>query len=141
MCGWTVEYQRNPLTALSSGRYAKTNRTTRSQKDKKSTPLHTNCSLCLPQKLPFSQACGAILGYEIRVSDSEHTVGPLNLSTSSPMNQLECDDTHCLFTSSIKNATSVSLSAYNVHGATTPAYLHKVVTGISSPLINTYFES
>lgn len=90
-----------------------------------------NCSLSLIQKLPVSQSCGVILGYKLRLVHTDSTVVLVNLSMSLPMNQLECDEMQCHFTSSIKNATSVSLSAYNVHGDTTPSYLPKLVKGIN----------
>lgn len=85
----------------------------------------------LNQELPISQTCGVILGYELRISHGDNEVS-LNLSTTFPNNQLKCDKMQCHFDSSIKTATSVSLSAYNVHGANTPSYLPKLVTGISS---------
>lgn len=94
--------------------------------------FYINCFLWLTQKLPIYQACGVILGYEIKLTESGNATVLVNLSTSQPGNQLECDEMQCRFTdrSSIKDATSVSLSAYNVNGATTPSYLPKLVTGI-----------
>lgn len=92
--------------------------------------FYINCSFWLTQKLPISQTCGVILGYEIRITRSDNTTVPVNLSTSQPMNQLKCDEMQCKFTSLIKDATSVSISAYNVHGTTTPSYLPTLVTGI-----------
>lgn len=95
----------------------------------------------LNQELPISQTCGVILGYELRIShgDKEEL---FNLSTTFPNNQLKCDEMQCHFDSikpSIKNATSVSLLAYNVHGANAPSYLPKLVTGISYPASKTNF--
>lgn len=113
--------------------------TERQGKENKSICLSTLTVLfLLNQELPISQTCGVILGYELRIShgDNEAT---LNLSTTFPNNQLQCDEMQCHFNSSIKKATSVSLSAYNVHGASTPSYLPKLVTGISYPASKTNF--
>lgn len=95
--------------------------------------FYINCSFWLTQELPISQTCGDILGYEIRITRSDNTTVHVNWSTSQPMNQLKCDEMQCHFTSLIKDATSVSLSAYNVHGTTIPSYLPKLVTGIRKP--------
>lgn len=92
----------------------------------------------LNQELPISQTCGVILGYELRISHGDNEV-LLNLSTTFPNNQLKCDKMQCYFDSSIKTATSVSLSAYNVHGSNTPSYLPKLVTGISYPASKSNF--
>lgn len=103
--------------------------------------FYSNCSLWLTQKLPISQTCGVILGYEIRMTKSDKTTVTVNLSTSQPANQLECDEMQCHFTSSMKDATSVSLLAYNVHGTTTPSYLPKLVAGIRKPSDCSLLES
>lgn len=116
-------------------RVCKTTQATRRQRmeSKSIVSFYINCSLWLTQKLPISQTCGVILGYEIRLTRRDNTTVLVNLSTTLPVKQLECDEMQCHFTSSIKDATSVSLSAYNVHGATTPSYLPKRVTGIRKP--------
>lgn len=85
------------------------------------------------QSLPVSQACGLILGYEIRLSYSYGTAVLVNVSTARPRGQVVCDEMQCHFTSSIKDASSVSVSAYNAHGATAPSYLSMPVPGIFLP--------
>lgn len=112
-------------------RVCKTTQATRRQwtESKSLVSFYINCSLWLTQKLPISQTCGVILGYEIRLTQSDNTTVLVNLSTSLSVNQSECDEIKCHFTSNIKDAISVSLSAYNVHGASTPSYLPKLVTG------------
>lgn len=121
-------------------RVCKNTQATRRQwtENKSMVTFHINCSLSITQKLPISQTCGVILGYEIRLTQSDTTTELVNLSTS--MNQLECDENKCRFTSSIKDTTSVSLAAYNGHGATTPAYLHKSFTGIKKPSHDSLLE-
>lgn len=93
------------------------------------TPL---CFILLPaQTLPVSQACGFILGYEIKLSYSNGTTLSVNVSTAEPRSQLMCAGTQCCFNSSIEEVTSVSVSAYNAHGGTTPSYLNMPTSGIN----------
>lgn len=90
------------------------------------------CFILLPtQWHPVSQACGFILGYEIKLSFSNGTMLSVNVSTAEPRNQLMCADTQCCFNSSTEEVTSVSVSAYNTHGGTTPSYLNMQTSGIS----------
>ncbi|KAM9346053.1 granulocyte colony-stimulating factor receptor-like [Symphorus nematophorus] len=81
------------------------------------------------KKLPVSQACGLILGYEVRLSYSNGPAALVNLSTVEPADQLVCDETQCHFNSSLKDVSSVSVSAYNAHGSTVPSYLAMPVPG------------
>lgn len=87
------------------------------------------------QRLPASQACGRILGYEVKLSYNNGTV-LVNVSTAEPKGQLVCDEMQCHFTSSLKDASSVSVSAYNAHGATVPSYLAMPVSGIVFPRLS-----
>lgn len=98
-----------------------------------STQIHPSLfsSLHPIQRLPVSQACGLILGYEIRLFYSYGTAVLVNVSTAEPGGQLVCDEMQCHFTSSIKDASSVSVSAYNAHGATAPSYISMPIPGIS----------
>lgn len=90
------------------------------------------CFILLPtQTLPVSQACGFILGYEIKLSYGNGTTLSVNVSTAEPGSQLVCAETHCHFNSSIEEVTSVSVSAYNAHGGTTPSYLNMPTSGIN----------
>lgn len=43
-----------------------------------------------------------------------------------------CDDKQCYFSTSIKDALSVNVSAYNAHGASVPSSLFVPVPGIGS---------
>lgn len=79
----------------------------------------------------MSQACGFILRYEIKLSYSNGTTLSVNVSTAEPRSQLMYADTHCCFNSSIEEVTSVSISAYNTHGGTTPSCLDMQTSGIN----------
>ncbi|XP_054463478.1 interleukin 12 receptor, beta 2a, like isoform X2 [Anoplopoma fimbria] len=81
------------------------------------------------KKLPISQAHGLILGYEVRLSYSNRAPVLENVSTAEPKDQLACEETHCHFTSSLKDISSVSVSAYNSRGATVPSYLATPIPG------------
>lgn len=81
----------------------------------------------------MSQACALILGYEITLTYSNGTAVLVNVTTAGPRRQLVCDEMQCHFTSSIKDASSVSVSAYSTHGATRPSYLAMPVPGINCP--------
>ncbi len=94
------------------------------------SPLLFSLCLCSIQRLPESQACGLILGYEVEVSYSNGTVLLMNVSTAEPGAQLVCDLMQCYLTQSLKDASSVSVSAYNAHGATVPSYLAMPAPGI-----------
>lgn len=55
----------------------------------------------------------------------------VNVSTDGRSSQLVCDGMKCYLNSSLKAVSSVSVSAYNAHNATVPAYLAMAVQGIS----------
>ncbi|XP_030262992.1 interleukin 12 receptor, beta 2a, like isoform X2 [Sparus aurata] len=80
------------------------------------------------KKLPVSQACGVILGYEVRLFYKNGTSAVVNGSIAERYGML-CDEVQCHFNSSLKDASSVSVSAYNAHGATVPSYLTLPVPG------------
>ncbi|XP_068574967.1 interleukin 12 receptor, beta 2a, like [Cebidichthys violaceus] len=75
------------------------------------------------KKLPISQARGLILGYEVRLSYNNGTAVLVNVSTAEPKGRLACEEMQCHFTPSLKNVSSVSVSAYNTLGATVPSDL------------------
>ncbi|KAF1379394.1 hypothetical protein PFLUV_G00175610 [Perca fluviatilis] len=79
--------------------------------------------------LPVSRACGLILGYEVRLSYNNRTTVLVNMSTAEPRGRLLCDEMRCHFTFSLKDVSSVSVSAYNAHGATVPSYLPMPIPG------------
>lgn len=54
----------------------------------------------------------------------------LNLSAAGQPGQLMCDEIQCRFSTSIKDALSVNVSAYNDYGASVPSSLFVPVTGI-----------
>lgn len=84
------------------------------------------------QKLPISQACGVILGYEVKLFDNNSTLKLVNVSTAESCGQL-FDEMKCLFNSSLKGVSSVSVSAFNAHGATVPSHLDMQTPGMSCP--------
>ncbi|KAI9523347.1 hypothetical protein NQZ68_028371, partial [Dissostichus eleginoides] len=73
------------------------------------------------KKLP--PTCGLILGYEARLSYNNGTLVLLNVSTAEPKGLLVCEEIQCHLTSSLKDVSSVNVSAYNAQGATVPSYL------------------
>ncbi|KAM6965905.1 interleukin 12 receptor, beta 2a, like [Tautogolabrus adspersus] len=75
------------------------------------------------KELPPLQACRLILGYEVRLSYKNSTVKLVNVSTAEPRGLLVCEEMQCQFNSSLKDVSSVSVSAYNRHGGTVPSYL------------------
>lgn len=75
------------------------------------------------QKLPKSQECCLILGYEVKLEFCNGTLMLMNLSTVGSNSQLVCDGMQCYLSSSLKNVSSISISAYNDHGATEPSHL------------------
>ncbi|XP_026181536.1 interleukin 12 receptor, beta 2a, like [Mastacembelus armatus] len=79
------------------------------------------------KKLPISQGCGLILGYEITLLYSNRTTKVMNVSE--PSSQLVCGEVLCYIPCSLKDVLSVSLSAYNAHGATVPSYLATQIPG------------
>lgn len=91
-------------------------------------PTSSDCFLTW-KNLSISQACGLILGYEIRVSYNNGTVEPMNVSTAEPNSQFVYNETKWRLTSSLKDVSSVSVSAYNALGATVPSCLLMPITG------------
>ncbi|XP_070837676.1 interleukin 12 receptor, beta 2a, like [Chaetodon trifascialis] len=92
------------------------------------SPASSDCVLTW-KNLSTVQACGHILGYEVKLSYKNGTVVLVNVSTAESKGQLLCDARQCHFPSSLKDASSVSISAYNAHGATVPSYLAMPVSG------------
>ncbi|XP_070778526.1 interleukin 12 receptor, beta 2a, like [Enoplosus armatus] len=91
-------------------------------------PASFDCGLTW-KRLPISRACRLILGYEVRLSYNNGTAVLVNVSTAEPRGQLVCDEMQCHFTSSLKDVSSVNVSAYNAHGATVPSYLAMQIPG------------
>ncbi|KAI3359256.1 hypothetical protein L3Q82_002775 [Scortum barcoo] len=75
------------------------------------------------KKLSSSQDCGLFLVYEVVLSYHNGTAVTANMSTAERGGQLVCDEKQCHLNSSLKDVSSVNVSAYNVHGATVPSYL------------------
>ena len=95
--------------------------------------MHTHQLLSSPclypiQTLPLSQACGAIVGYEVTLFYNNSTWTLLNLSHADLCNEMQCR-----LTSSLKDVSSVSASALNSRGATAPSHLAVPTQGISCP--------
>ncbi|XP_065820879.1 interleukin 12 receptor, beta 2a, like [Labrus bergylta] len=85
------------------------------------------------KELPPPLACGLILGYDVRLSYINRTVKSVNLSTAEPSRGLlVCEEMQCQFNSSLKDVASVTVSAYNRHGASVPSYLSVPVTAFVS---------
>lgn len=57
----------------------------------------------------------------------------MNVSTDGQSGQLVCDGMKCYLMSSLKDVSSVSVSAYNARGATVPAHLALLGPSISCP--------
>ncbi|KAG8007039.1 Leukemia inhibitory factor receptor, partial [Nibea albiflora] len=87
-----------------------------------------NCTL-MWKRLPMHRACGFIRGYEVRLYYNNNTVKLVNVSTAEPEGRLACNETQCRFTSSLTDVSSISVSAYNAHGATEPSKLVVPVSG------------
>lgn len=79
--------------------------------------------------LPISQARGLILGYEVRLHYNNGPGKVVNVSTAELNCWLVLEETQCHFTSSLKDASSVNVSAYNALGATVPSNLTMPVPG------------
>uniref|UniRef100_A0A8C4IT24 Fibronectin type-III domain-containing protein n=1 Tax=Dicentrarchus labrax TaxID=13489 RepID=A0A8C4IT24_DICLA len=93
------------------------------------TPASFDCVL-IWKTLPMSQACDLILGYEVKLFYPNGTTVLVNVSIAEPRGQLVCDETRCHLNSSLKDATSVNVSAYNALGATEPSKLTLAIPGI-----------
>ncbi|XP_019958363.2 granulocyte colony-stimulating factor receptor-like isoform X2 [Paralichthys olivaceus] len=85
-------------------------------------PASFNCTLTW-KMLPLSQACGVIVGYEVKLFYNNSTWILLNVSTAEPRDLLWCNETQCHLNHSLKNVSSVSASALNSHGATAPSHV------------------
>lgn len=70
------------------------------------------------KNLSFSQARGHILGYEVTVLYNNGTVQLMNVSTDNPSSLFVYDEMKWRLTFSLKNASFVTVSAYNALGAT-----------------------
>ncbi|XP_034046165.1 interleukin 12 receptor, beta 2a, like isoform X2 [Thalassophryne amazonica] len=93
----------------------------------------TNADCVLTWKmLPVSQSRGHILGYEVRLLYRNGSTAVMNMSAAEPRGQLVCDDMQCHLTSSLKDVSSATVSAYSVHGATLPARVDVPATGKQS---------
>lgn len=136
MYGWTVGYFLQCPTVSWLGRLVKTNHPHNHSGWKHEVCTQTHpwlfSSLHPLQKLPVSQACPLILVYGLSLSYRNGTVVWFNMSTAGPRGQLMCDETQCRFSTSIKDALSVSVSAYNAHGASVQSSLFMPVPGIGS---------
>ncbi|XP_074513020.1 interleukin 12 receptor, beta 2a, like isoform X2 [Sebastes fasciatus] len=80
------------------------------------------------KRLPISQARGVILGYGVKLLYNNDTVKVVNVSTAES-NCWLVEETQCHFTTSLKDASLVSVSAYNALGATVPSSLAMPVPG------------
>ncbi|XP_034449120.1 interleukin 12 receptor, beta 2a, like isoform X1 [Hippoglossus hippoglossus] len=85
-------------------------------------PASFDCSLTW-KTLPLSQACGAIVGYKVKLFYNNSTWRLLNLSPAETRGLLLCNEKQCRLTSSLKDVSSVSASALNSRGATAPSHL------------------
>ncbi|XP_034534359.1 interleukin 12 receptor, beta 2a, like isoform X2 [Notolabrus celidotus] len=92
------------------------------------SPQSSDCVLTW-KELPASQACGLILGYAVRLSHLDSSVVFVNVSTAEHRGPLVCEEMKCYLNSSLKGVSSVSVSAYNAHGASGPSHLSVPVTG------------
>ncbi|XP_047428092.1 interleukin 12 receptor, beta 2a, like [Mugil cephalus] len=83
------------------------------------------------KNLSISQARGVILGYNVSILYNNGTVELMDLSTTNQSRQFVCDKKKkCHLTSSLKNASSVTISAYSALGATVPSNILMPTTGI-----------
>nr|XP_043906260.1 interleukin-12 receptor subunit beta-2-like [Solea senegalensis] len=87
-----------------------------------SSPASFDCALSW-KKLPLSHARGVIVGYEVRLYYNNGTATLVNVSTAEPRGQLFCSDVQCHLPASLKDVSSVCVSAFNARGATVPSHL------------------
>ncbi|CAN9505703.1 unnamed protein product [Ophioblennius macclurei] len=86
--------------------------------------LHTSSDCYLTWKdLPPSQALGKILAYEVRISYNNDIPALINVSTINPSSEFVHDGKKWYLTSPLRDVSSVSVSAYNELGATSPSFL------------------
>ncbi|KAM9843118.1 interleukin 12 receptor, beta 2a, like [Aulostomus maculatus] len=86
------------------------------------SPTSLNCVM-IWKKLPISQACGHILGYEVRLSHHNGTAVLINVSAAELLGRLVCHETQCYLNFTLKGVSSANISAYNSRGATVPAHV------------------
>ncbi|XP_035471460.2 interleukin 12 receptor, beta 2a, like isoform X1 [Scophthalmus maximus] len=109
------------------------------------SPTSFDCALTW-KTLPMSRACGVILGYEVTLFHNDGTPVLLNFSTSEPRDKLLCHEMQCHLTSSLKDVSSVNVSAFNAWGVTVPSHLALPAPGflhtytLDSSLPGTAFE-
>uniref|UniRef100_A0A146XXN1 Interleukin-12 receptor subunit beta-2 n=1 Tax=Fundulus heteroclitus TaxID=8078 RepID=A0A146XXN1_FUNHE len=107
-----------------------------------------DCGLQLPtldcflnwKNLSLSQARGHILGYEVTVFYSNGTVQLMNVSADEPSSFFFYEDGKWRLTSSLKDVSSVSLSAYNALGATKASPLPMPTPGKQENAPTIYLE-
>ncbi|TNN80585.1 Interleukin-6 receptor subunit beta [Liparis tanakae] len=81
------------------------------------------------KKLPVSQAHGLILGYKVGLSYNNNASESVTVTPVQPTGRVACEEMQCPFTFPVKDALSVSVSAYNTRGATVPSYLAMPIPG------------
>ncbi|XP_008415119.1 interleukin 12 receptor, beta 2a, like [Poecilia reticulata] len=81
------------------------------------------------KNLSISQARGYILGYEIAVFYNNRTEQLINVSMGNPSSLFVYDEMKWRLTSSLKNVSSFSISAYNALGATKTSRLPRPISG------------
>ncbi|XP_007562989.1 interleukin 12 receptor, beta 2a, like [Poecilia formosa] len=81
------------------------------------------------KNLSISQARGYILGYEITVFYNNRTEQLIHVSTHNPSSLFVYDELKWRLTSSLKNVSSFSVSAYNALGATKTSRLPRPIPG------------
>ncbi|XP_074552957.1 interleukin 12 receptor, beta 2a, like [Halichoeres trimaculatus] len=89
-------------------------------------PQSSDCVLTW-KKLTPSQACGRILGYEMRLTYLNGSDDKTSIAEDS--GRLVCEEMKCYLNSTLKNVSSVSVLAFNAHGAGVPSYLSMPVPG------------
>ncbi|XP_016896325.2 interleukin 12 receptor, beta 2a, like isoform X3 [Cynoglossus semilaevis] len=75
------------------------------------------------KELPLFLARGVIMAYEVVLFYSNGTSVLLNVFTPDPKGLLTCSEMQCYFNCSLKDISSVNVSALNAHGATVPSHL------------------
>ncbi|XP_028268760.1 interleukin 12 receptor, beta 2a, like [Parambassis ranga] len=82
-------------------------------------PTDFDCFLTW-KNLSFSEACGFIWAFEVKLCHNDGTVKLLNVTTTEPSGQIVYDGLKWYLNSSLKGVSSVNVSAYNTRGATVP---------------------
>ncbi|XP_040919211.1 interleukin 12 receptor, beta 2a, like [Toxotes jaculatrix] len=96
------------------------------------SPASFDCVLTW-KRLPISQACGQILGYEVRLFYSNDTQTLVNVSTAESHGQLCCNEEQCYLNFSLKDVASVNVSAFNALGTTVPSHVVMPIPGTNCP--------